>query len=154
MEKFYIDLSEPLGTKHSMINFRKIMGMILFSLAASGISINLYNQQYGYFLLWMIIYLICGFVWMFQEKLPYYGNNFISLDSEMITFKLGLTMKKKQILWKDVNKVTINITSVLIDYVGGTESIKIDWVLYKDVKELKSAVRNLCRENNIILSEN
>jgi hypothetical protein len=154
MEKLYIDLSEPLGSKKTNINNRKIFGLFFIALSSIGIILNLYHQEYGYFLLWMIIYLICGFVWVFQEKIPYFGNNFVSLDSEMIAFKLGLTMKKKQILWKDLKKVTINVTSVLINYIGGEESLKIDWILYKDVKELKNAIRNICRENNITLNEN
>jgi hypothetical protein len=154
MEKLYINLSDPLANRKTNKKTQKIFGFVLIVITLVGIIIGIIRNEFGFYFFWMLTYLVWGILWAFQDKNSFYGNNFVSLDDEKLEFKLGLTMKRKKILWKEVQKVTINITSIQIDYIDGSESIKTDWVLYKDVKELKSSIRNICSENKIILSEN
>ena len=155
MEKIYINLSEPLAGKRSGKTAFMLIGYLLILVSLIGIVLGVINSDYGYSFFTMIGYLIMGLAYLFQSRKSYKGNNnYVDMDDERIEFKLGITLKKKEILWQKVSKVTINLTSVIIDFPGGTESIKTDWMLYKDVKMFKSALRNICSEKGIVLNEN
>jgi len=154
MEKIYINLSEPLSGKGSSKKALKIFGYLIIPTALGGIVVGIINADYGYSFFSMIGYLLLGLAYIFQSRNSYQGNNFVSVDSGKLEFKLGMTLKRKEIPWKDIRKISINLTSVTIDYTGGIEIIKTDWMLYKDVKEFKSAIRNHCRENGIVLFDN
>ena len=153
MEKLYINISEPLGNKKLNKRTQKIYGFVIIAITLCGIISAIIQGKYGSYFFLMITYLVWGLLLAFQDRNSFYGNNFISVDSEILVFKLGMTQRRKELLWKDVNKVIINLTSVSIDHSGGKEGIKTDWILYKDVKELKSAIRRICNENKITLNE-
>jgi len=76
----------------------------------------------------------------------------IKIDNESINTNFP---EQKPILcyWKDIKKINIGISSLIIETANsGNFKIELDTLIYKDLKETKSKIIELCENRNIPFS--
>lgn len=93
---------------------------------------------------YLLLYIYFGFV-------GYNTKMFINADDFALEYQFGFFKKVPQkIIWETVNKVKLGFTYIAFyKKTGKRKVIKIGWLPYAKVKEIKNMVDSFCKEKSI-----
>ncbi len=149
MEPFSISLSEMTdkGSRYKRLLIILAISFLATSLAAYFLFFKGNNSNIWIFLGWgiyFLLYIYFGFV-------GYNTEMFINGDNFALEYQFGFFSKvPDKIIWETVTKVKLGFTYIaFFKRTGKRKVIKIGWLPYSKVKEIKNMVDSICKEKNI-----
>lgn len=151
MEPFSINLNQ-MADKGARYKRLLVILTITFAITSAGIYLLLLKGgknewQFLGWALYFLLYLYFGYV-------GYNTKMFINADDFALEYQFGFFKKVPQkIIWETVSKVKLGFTYVAFYKKSGKRKvIKIGWLPYAKVKEIKNMINSICEEKNIEVS--
>ena len=153
MDSFYIDLNEMTNKKPRLIKMW-LFGAVIFALlfVLSFVVLSSRNHKVEWYYIAGIVYfgLYIYFAWS-----AYKNKLYIQADNFALEYKFGLLARStKSIMWATITKVKVGPTYMnFFKKSGRKNSIKIGWLPYNKVVEIKDSVVKMCETLEIPLEK-
>lgn len=151
MEPFSINLNQMAdkGNRYK----RLLLILALIFLATSAVIFWIFYQKDNP-MEW--IFLGLGVYFLLFIYFGYVGYNtkmFINGDDFALEYQFGFFKKvPEKIIWETLTKVKLGFTSIAFFKKSGRRKvIKVGWLPYQKVKEIKNKIQAICNEKNITL---
>jgi len=145
---FFLSNSFDKGLKKS----QKIFGFNVLFLFIIQLLFYLFGDSTRFNLLIFILYFILSIQFLYYGFRKNTKFNFIKFHSSYLEIKQK-NLKVKKIDYSAIKLIELKQISFFIYTINEKIEVNLSWMLYKDLLELKSKLKNICIEKNIEIKE-
>ena len=149
MEPFSINLNQMTdkGSRYKRLLITLALSFVATSVVAYLLFLRDSKISEWITIIWgvyLLLYIYFGYV-------GYNSKMFIKGDDFAFEYQFGFFKKVPQIIiWETVTKIKLGFTYIAFyKKTGKRKVIKIDWLPYSKVKEIKNKVNSICKEKGI-----